>query len=99
VQVDDNAADEAEGPTVESEGVELAPQEFTPLVPKVEAKGLGPQRPQRLEYTAPTIDGEGDVVRRGEDVDDVPEVGPDASRAERRRAERAQRKSDQRRKR
>jgi preprotein translocase subunit SecA len=84
---------EAEG-TIESEGVELTPQEFVPMAPKVEAKGLAPQRPQRLEYSAPDLDaGE---VHRAEVVDEVPEVGPDASRAERRRAERAARKRDSR---
>ena len=82
---------EAEG-TIESEGVELTPQEFVPMVPKVEAKGLAPQRPQRLEYSAPDLDaGE---VRSAEDLDEVLEPGPDASRAERRRAERAARKRD-----
>jgi len=86
---EDEAAAES---TIESEGVTLTPQEFQPLQPQVSAKGLGPQRPQRLEYTAPTVDGEGGPVHRGEDVEDIPELGPDASRAERRRAERAQRK-------
>ena len=63
--------------------------------PSIMAKGLGPQRPQRLEYSAPSVDGEAGVVRASEDVDeDIPELGPDASRAERRRAERAQRKRD-----
>ena len=62
--------------------------------PHISAKGLGPQRPQRLEYTAPTVDGEAGVLHASEDVDDVPEVGADASRAERRRAERAARKRD-----
>jgi len=82
---------EAEG-TIESEGVELTPQEFVPMAPKVEAKGLAPQRPQRLEYSAPDLDaGE---VHSAEVIDEVPEVGPDASRAERRRAERAARKRD-----
>ncbi|MGD9956578.1 MAG: preprotein translocase subunit SecA [Candidatus Nanopelagicales bacterium] len=82
---------EAEG-TIESEGVELTPQEFVPMAPKVEAKGLAPQRPQRLEYSAPDLDaGE---VHSAEVVDEVPVVGPDASRAERRRAERAARKRD-----
>ncbi len=82
---------EAEG-TIESEGVELTPQEFVPMAPKVEAKGLAPQRPQRLEYSAPDLDaGE---VHSAETIDDVPELGPDASRAERRRAERAARKRD-----
>jgi preprotein translocase subunit SecA len=65
-----------------------------PSVPHISAKGLGPQRPQRLEYTAPTVDGEAGVVHASEDVDDVPVVGADASRAERRRAERAARKRD-----
>jgi preprotein translocase subunit SecA len=60
--------------------------------PSISAKGLGPQRPQRLEYTAPSVDGEAGVVQRAEDVDDVAELSPDASRAERRRAERAARK-------
>ena len=64
-------------------------------VPHISAKGLGPQRPQRLEYTAPTVDGEAGVVHASEDVDDVPVVGADASRAERRRAERAARKRDE----
>jgi len=65
--------------------------------PSIMAKGLGPQRPQRLEYSAPSVDGEAGVVRASEDVDeDIPELGPDASRAERRRAERAQRKRDDR---
>ena len=60
--------------------------------PHINAKGLGPQRPQRLEYTAPSVDGEAGVVHDSEDLDEVPVVGPDASRAERRRAERAARK-------
>ena len=58
------------------------------------APGLTPQRPQRLQYTAPSDDG--GVVHASEDVDEVPELGPDASRAERRRAERAARKRDER---
>jgi preprotein translocase subunit SecA len=62
--------------------------------PQINAKGLGPQRPQRLEYTAPSVDGEAGVVHDSENLDEVIEVGPDASRAERRRAERAARKRD-----
>ena len=76
--------------------LELAPQEFVPLAPVISAKGLAPQRSERLEYTAPSIDGEGGVVHAAEDLDEVPELGPDASRAERRRAERAARKRDER---
>nr|WP_020577242.1 preprotein translocase subunit SecA [Actinopolymorpha alba] len=35
--------------------------------PQVVARGLaGPQRPTRLSYTAPTVDGEGGVVQRNE---------------------------------
>ena len=63
-----------------------------PSTPQISAKGLGPQRPQRLEYTAPSVDGEAGVVHDSESLDEVLELGPDASRAERRRAERAARK-------
>jgi preprotein translocase subunit SecA len=65
-----------------------------PSTPHINAKGLGPQRPQRLEYTAPSVDGEAGVVHDSEDLDEVPELGADATRAERRRAERAARKRD-----
>ncbi len=61
--------------------------------PAISAKGLGPQRPTHLEYTAPSVDGEAGVVHASEEVEEaIPELGPDASRAERRRAERAARK-------
>ena len=62
--------------------------------PAITAKGLGPARPTKLEYSAPSIDGEAGVVRTEEAFDEIPEIGPDASRAERRRAERAMRKRD-----
>jgi preprotein translocase subunit SecA len=62
--------------------------------PAITAKGLGPARPTKLEYSAPSIDGEAGVVRTEEEFDEIPELGPDASRAERRRAERAMRKRD-----
>jgi len=81
-------------PSVEAELAE--PAADAPHAPAIKAKGLGPQRPQRLEYSAPTVDGEAGVVRKAEELDEVPELGPDASRAERRRAERAQRKRDER---
>ncbi len=68
----------------------------TTAAPAITAKGLGPQRPQHLEYTAPSVDGEAGVITSSEDLDDVPVVGADASRAERRRAERAARKRDER---
>ena len=62
--------------------------------PALVAKGLEASRPTHLEFSAPTVDGEGGVVHRAADGDGVsPEdLGPDASRAERRRAARAQRK-------
>ena len=59
--------------------------------PSVQAKGLGPTRPQVLEYSAPSEEGgvrHETLQADGEEV----EVDPNASRAERRRAERAKRK-------
>ncbi|MGA0067417.1 MAG: preprotein translocase subunit SecA, partial [Candidatus Nanopelagicales bacterium] len=59
--------------------------------PAVTAKGLGPARPQVLEYSAPSADGgvmHETLQADGEEV----ELDPHASRAERRRAERAKRK-------
>jgi preprotein translocase subunit SecA len=59
--------------------------------PAVTAKGLGPSRPQVLEYSAPSADGgvsHETLLADGEEV----ELDPNASRAERRRAERAKRK-------
>ncbi len=111
VQVEEEAQGPALTPTVAPEFGALAqaaqaqpsaeaaleePAADAPHAPAITAKGLGPQRPQRLEYSAPTIDGEAGVARKAEELDEVPEVGPDASRAERRRAERAQRKRDER---
>ncbi|MEZ5117133.1 MAG: preprotein translocase subunit SecA [Candidatus Nanopelagicales bacterium] len=61
-------------------------------MPSILAKGLGPARPQRLEYSAPSVDGAGGVTHREVDEDADLEVSADASRAERRRAARAQRK-------
>ncbi|TDC46776.1 preprotein translocase subunit SecA [Jiangella ureilytica] len=47
-----------------------------PGAPVVQAKGLGgAQRPQQLQYTAPTVDGDGAVQRR------VEQVRPAAARA------------------
>ena len=60
--------------------------------PQLVAPGLGPTRPSHLEYSAP---GEsGDIVHGEMEVEDggIVEVDPNASRAERRRAERANRK-------
>ncbi len=65
--------------------------------PRVTAKGLGPQRPTELEYTAPSADGgvtheveHSDVLVDPDEA--VAALGDDASRAERRRAARAARK-------
>ena len=60
--------------------------------PEIVAPGLGPSRPQHMEYSAPGESGE--IVHGEMDVDDegIVEVDPNASRAERRRAERANRK-------
>jgi preprotein translocase subunit SecA len=64
--------------------------------PALRAKGLDVSRPTRMEYSAPSLDGAGGVVHRAasEDGDDDGEAAgdPNASRAERRRAERARRK-------
>ena len=63
-----------------------------PVQPRIMAKGLGPSRPQRMEYSAPD---EGGGVQHGAMVDEegeIVEVDPDASRAERRRASRQNRK-------
>ncbi|MBU6243846.1 MAG: preprotein translocase subunit SecA [Actinomycetales bacterium] len=60
--------------------------------PRIMAKGLGPSRPQQMAYSAPD---EGGGVQHGTlsaDTEGDVEIGPDASRAERRRAARASRK-------
>jgi preprotein translocase subunit SecA len=62
------------------------------VAPTIEAKGLEPARPGHMEYSAP--DETGGVIH-GEmesDEDGIVEVDPNASRAERRRAERQNRK-------
>ena len=61
--------------------------------PQIQAKGLGPSRPAHMEYSAPSEDG--GVVHGEMELDDdgeIIEVDPNASRAERRRAARANRK-------
>ena len=100
VHVDQNAAvageivredDQVAGELAAHEVSAVGEAEATPAIT---AKGLGPQRPTRLEYSAPSVDGEAGVVRSEEEIIEIPELGPDASRAERRRAERAMRKRD-----
>ena len=59
----------------------------------IEAEGLGPSRPDHMEYSAPVESGR--IVHGEMDAneDGIVEVDPDASRAERRRAERSNRKN------
>jgi preprotein translocase subunit SecA len=67
--------------------------------PTIEAKGLGPSRPDHMEYSAPDETG---GVMHGEmeaEDDGIVEVDPNASRAERRRAERNNRKGSSKKKR
>jgi len=62
----------------------------------LQAKGLGPQRPQHLEYSAPDADGgvvHGEMESGVNGEGGLIEIDPNASRAERRRAERANRKN------
>jgi len=64
--------------------------------PTIEAKGLGPSRPDHMEYSAPDESG---GVMHGEmeaEEDGIVEVDPNATRAERRRAERNNRKKKRR---
>ena len=58
---------------------------------ELELAGLGPRRPERLQYTSPTETGGVASVTDVEDEGPV-NVDPNASRAERRRAERANKK-------
>ena len=60
--------------------------------PEIVAKGLGPSRPQKMEYSAPTESG--GVMHGQMEVEDgeIVEIDPNASRAERRRLERENRK-------
>jgi preprotein translocase subunit SecA len=95
VEVGQPAAEVDPEEAAAAEALEPLFDNAAPAVPAISAKGLGPQRPSHLEYTAPSVDGEAGVVHASEDVDEaIPELGPDASRAERRRAERAARKRD-----
>ncbi len=78
----------AERPSLPTE--QAAPAPTAP--PKLVAKGLNPDRPRTLEYSAPGEDGSGGVTHRSE-ADGAPiEVDPNASRAERRRQQREARK-------
>ncbi|MGW1927389.1 preprotein translocase subunit SecA, partial [Streptomyces massasporeus] len=55
--------------------------------PEIRAKGLdAPQRPDRLHFSAPTVDGDGGVVEGDFASDDV-DAGDGMTRAERRKAQ------------
>jgi preprotein translocase subunit SecA len=84
---------------VEEVPVQDAPEGAVALEkqPEIRAKGLeAPQRPDRLHYTAPKVDGEGGIVEGdfetgdGELEDAEPE--PAMSRAERRKAQKGRRR-------
>ena len=83
VEVQVAPAEQAAGDEVEAEG-ESAP---TVVVP-----GIAANRPARMEYSAPSEDGGVEHGAMEQDGAGIIEVGPNASRAERRRAERANRK-------
>ena len=74
-------------------GLAAAAQGAPPVAPPtLLAKGLAPSRPAHMEYSAPDETG---GVQRGEmELEDggIVEVDPNASRAERRRAERENRR-------
>ncbi|MDH6577196.1 preprotein translocase subunit SecA [Kitasatospora sp. MAP5-34] len=53
--------------------------------PEIKAKGLEAPKPQRLHYTAPTVDG-GETVIEGDFDDDLEDEGDGLTRAERRKA-------------
>jgi preprotein translocase subunit SecA len=74
-------------------GLAAAAQSAAPAAPpKLLAKGLAPSRPAHMEYSAPDETG---GVQRGEmELEDgvIAEIDPNASRAERRRLERENRR-------
>ncbi|GAA3004203.1 hypothetical protein GCM10020229_15160 [Kitasatospora albolonga] len=55
--------------------------------PEIKAKGLEAPKPQRLHYTAPSVDGDEHVIEG--DFEDGVEDGDGLTRAERRKAARA----------
>ncbi|MGW0392821.1 preprotein translocase subunit SecA [Streptomyces sp. NPDC003042] len=75
---------------VEELPVQDAPVAVAPR-PEIRAKGLdAPQRPDRLHFSAPTVDGEGGVVEGDFDADgSAGEGGDGMTRAERRKAQKA----------
>ena len=101
VQVNEPEPAPAEPEPAPAAVIATAPQKVSaqpvlaqPAAPKVPllAKGLAPSRPAHLEYSAPSESG--GVVHGAVTVEDdgTLEIDPTASRADRRRAERARRK-------
>ncbi|MCK7623881.1 preprotein translocase subunit SecA [Streptomyces sp. RS10V-4] len=86
-------AEAAEQVPVAQDGGEAVPAAAGAGRPEIHAKGLeAPQRPDRLHFTAPKVDGEGSVIE-GDFVSDAEGDGPARSeadgltRAERRKAQ------------
>ncbi|PNE42570.1 preprotein translocase subunit SecA [Streptomyces noursei] len=95
-QVEEVPVEQAAGAAqVEQGGGEAVPAAAGAGRPEIHAKGLeAPQRPDRLHFTAPKVDGDGSVIE-GDFVSDVDGDGPARSeadgltRAERRKAQRS----------
>ena len=88
VQAADPAPVGEEPELVTGEVIAVAAAPKAPLL----AKGLAPSRPAHMEYSAPSESG--GVVHGAMEVDEdgIVEIDPDATRADRRRAERSRRK-------
>ena len=88
VQVAEPAPVGDESESVIGEVIAAAAAPKAPLL----AKGLAPSRPAHMEYSAPSESG--GVVHGAMEVEEggIVEIDPDASRADRRRAERSRRK-------
>ncbi|WP_314253059.1 preprotein translocase subunit SecA [Streptomyces sp. DSM 40907] len=83
---------------VEQQVEELPVQDAAPSLtkepagarPEIRAKGLdAPQRPDRLHFSAPTVDGEGGVIEGDFESDAAGGEGDGMTRAERRKAQKA----------
>ena len=92
VEVQVNAEETPASDAGAEDSLEAPPVVIEEHHPQIAAKGLGPSRPQHLEYSAPTEDGGVEHGYIDEDGEEPIEVDENASRAERRRAERANRK-------
>jgi preprotein translocase subunit SecA len=96
VQVEAPAQDEVDMLAVaDADGDVVALVEEHRHAPVITAPGLTPSRPQNLEYSAPSADGGVEHGQMETTSDGLVEVDPNASRAERRRAERENRKRQQ----